>query len=372
MDMLESSDLCAILDVVCHLRMPRSREDLARSIIPRLGKLLSSDISSYTEVNPVTREVAGFIDPAEWRIGDLAASLERFMHEHPVIMHHHATGQDDALRISDFISQRELHDTGLYHELYRPMGVEYQMSLTLPSRRPQIAALVFNRRHSDFSERDRKVLNTLRPHIIAAFDTARFTARLQNRLARQAGVLENLPDGVVVLNGLSRVELWTQKARLWMGKYFPGPARAVGALPEEIAAWLRRQSTVDHGLGAVAPVFYRNIAESQLQIRLIHCEKLGRMLVMTEARFSQSAKPLESLGLTPRQADILLHVAHGRGNEDIARRLGISVRTVQKHLELVFKILKVNSRTAASHIAHSRLQMLQAILMILASGVVGA
>jgi hypothetical protein len=148
MSMLASDDLFSILDIVAALRAPRSREELARVVIPQLGKLVGSDITSYNEVNPVTREVVGFIDPAEYNLAMLAASLERFMHDHPVIMHHQVTGDGEALRISDFISQRELHDTGLYQELYRPMGVEFQISLTLPTRRPLIAALVFNRRLS--------------------------------------------------------------------------------------------------------------------------------------------------------------------------------------------------------------------------------
>ena len=370
MSMLASDDLFSILDIVAALGAPRNREDLARVVIPQLGKLVGSDITSYNEVNPVTREVVGFIDPSEYNLTMLAASLERFMHDHPVIMHHQATGHGEALRISDFISQRELHDTGLYQELYRPMGVEFQISLTLPTRRPLIAALVFNRRLSDFSERDRKVLNTLRPHLTAAFDAARFTTRLQKRLARQSGVLENLPEGIVVLNGLSRIELWTQKARLWIGKYFPGTARTPGTLPDELAGWLRLQISTGDNLFAPAPVFCKACDDGQLQVRLIHSDELGRMLVMSETKMAQSAQPLESLGLTPRQAEILLHVAHGCGNEEIARHLHISVRTVHKHLESVFKILKVNSRTAACHAAHDRLRLVIMALMTLTTGLV--
>lgn len=370
MNILTSDDLFSILDIVAALRVPQSRDELARAVIPQLGKLVGSDITSYNEVNPATREVAGFIDPDEFNLAMLAATLERLMHDHPVIMHHQATGHGEALRISDFISQRELHDTGLYQELYRPMGVEFQISLTLPTRRPLIAALVFNRKRSDFSERDRTVLNTLRPHLTAAFDAARFTTRLQKRLARQSGVLENLPEGVIVLNGLSRIELLTQKARLWMGKYFPGMARLPGALPDELAEWLRRQISAGDNLIAPAPVFCKVIKDSQLQVRQIHSDELGRMLLLSETHPVQSAKPLESLGLTPRQAEILLHVTHGCGNEEIARCLHISVRTVHKHLESVFKILKVNSRTAACHIAHDRLRLVIMTLMTLASGLI--
>jgi DNA-binding CsgD family transcriptional regulator len=53
------------------------------------------------------------------------------------------------------------------------------------------------------------------------------------------------------------------------------------------------------------------------------------------------------LPLTPRQNEILLHVAAGLSNGQIARRLSVSEATVRKHLENVFARLNVTSRTAA-------------------------
>ena len=371
MKSIESDDFMAILDLVAALRTPQCREDLARHIIPQLGKLLGSDITSYNEVNPVSQQVAGFIYPEEFNLAALTATLQRYMNDHPVIVHKQTGDDGNAMRISDFISQREFHDTGLYQELFRPLGMEFQISMTLPTRRPLIAALVFNRRLSDFSERDRKILNTLRPQLTAAFDTARFTSRLQKRLTRQTGVLEHLPEGIVVLDGVSRIEFWTKKARLWMGKYFPGAARTPGTLPEDIAKWLRVRNCPADDITAPDPVFKKSLGEDQLQLRLIQSVEFGRMLIMSESRAVTSAKPLEALGLTPRQAEILLHVAHGCGNDEIAGRLHISVRTVQKHLESVFKILKVNSRAGACHLAHAQLRMIIMTLLMAAAGVVG-
>ena len=51
--------------------------------------------------------------------------------------------------------------------------------------------------------------------------------------------------------------------------------------------------------------------------------------------------------LTPRQWDVLRHVARGAGNIQIARSLGVSEATVGKHLENAFLRLGVQSRTEA-------------------------
>jgi DNA-binding NarL/FixJ family response regulator len=61
----------------------------------------------------------------------------------------------------------------------------------------------------------------------------------------------------------------------------------------------------------------------------------------------ESAEPLLSLGLTPRVAEVLLWVAQGKTNADIATILGISEWTVKKHVLEIFEKLGVETRTAA-------------------------
>jgi DNA-binding CsgD family transcriptional regulator len=60
---------------------------------------------------------------------------------------------------------------------------------------------------------------------------------------------------------------------------------------------------------------------------------------------------LVALGLTNRQADVLRLLATGASERDIADRLGISHRTVQKHLERCYRCLGVTNRSRAAAIA---------------------
>lgn len=64
---------------------------------------------------------------------------------------------------------------------------------------------------------------------------------------------------------------------------------------------------------------------------------------------------LETLGLTPREAEILLWVAQGKTNPEIATILGIGLTTVKKHLEATFAKLGVENRTSAAALALERL-----------------
>ena len=58
-------------------------------------------------------------------------------------------------------------------------------------------------------------------------------------------------------------------------------------------------------------------------------------------------KPLEKLGISPREAEVLLWMAQGKGNPEIADILGLSPATVKKHSIHIFEKLGVESRTAA-------------------------
>lgn len=70
-----------------------------------------------------------------------------------------------------------------------------------------------------------------------------------------------------------------------------------------------------------------------------------------------TAAPLEALGLTPREAEVLLWVAQGKGNRDIGVLLDISEATVKRHLLHIYEKLKVETRTAAALMAIERLPL---------------
>jgi DNA-binding NarL/FixJ family response regulator len=82
-----------------------------------------------------------------------------------------------------------------------------------------------------------------------------------------------------------------------------------------------------------------------IRARLQRAEQQGRREFKPD--FSSFA-PLERLGLTPRVAEVLLWVAQGKTNADIATILGISESTVKKHLLEIFAVLGVETRSAAT------------------------
>ncbi len=65
------------------------------------------------------------------------------------------------------------------------------------------------------------------------------------------------------------------------------------------------------------------------------------------ARGDAPARPVDTTGLTQRQAEVLELVAVGRSAKEIARHLGIGVGTVKTHLSMAFRRLGLRNRIEA-------------------------
>ena len=92
-------------------------------------------------------------------------------------------------------------------------------------------------------------------------------------------------------------------------------------------------------IGVDPPVTRRSTDVVSSQLNVVNKEA-------TDSGF-QTQPSLESLGLTPRQTDVLALLLQGNPNKLIARELGVSVETVKDHVAAVLRALGVSSRTQA-------------------------
>lgn len=77
----------------------------------------------------------------------------------------------------------------------------------------------------------------------------------------------------------------------------------------------------------------------------------------TAPAFEKNAKAIEYLGISDREYEVLLLLAEGYSNKEIAKRLFVSPNTVKTHLGRLYSKLEVSRRTQAIHKAKS-LQMI--------------
>jgi DNA-binding NarL/FixJ family response regulator len=61
-----------------------------------------------------------------------------------------------------------------------------------------------------------------------------------------------------------------------------------------------------------------------------------------------NSTPLQALGITAREAEVLLWIVQGKGNDEIGGILGVSPQTVKKHVCAILDTLGVDNRSSAS------------------------
>jgi DNA-binding CsgD family transcriptional regulator len=164
MEALGSRDLRAALEFVDTAWALAGERPFTLQTLEALGELIPSDIVAYNELDRVHKQTLDYVDTDKddddddelfWRIVD----------EHPLCRHHQAYADFSAIRLSDVISRRRLVNSRVYAEWFQPLGIEAELEVGITRSRARTRNFVLDRYRGDFSERDRAVLELLRPHL---------------------------------------------------------------------------------------------------------------------------------------------------------------------------------------------------------------
>lgn len=354
--MLSAQDHIVLDRTLNEIYRLRDLDGFVVAAMEELPKLVYCDVLSFNEVNYSGRRMATVLNsPRVQKLyHERQLVFEPILHQNPLI-EHSAKTLDGPVKIADFMTLDEWHSTEIYRAFYVDVPVEHQMAVALPVEKNLIVAFAFNRKGPDFTERDREVLAVLHPHLTQAYKNARRYTEAANRLARAGEALHEIGAGWIDLDADMTLLSATELARSSLAWFFGDPNGASTRLPKPLEGWLLDNRTAALAGERVAP-FVLEQEVGRLIVRLVASAQTGDMSLLTERFLTEtSPKPLEELGLTPRQAEVLYWICQGKSNAEIAVILRIKVRTVVFHVSQILKILGVTNRTEAAHRASAHL-----------------
>ena len=305
--------------------------------------MVGSESVSYCELDRV-RERLLALEGLAHEPGDDPGeeTFWRVFAEHP-LCRAQERGRFDALKVSDFLSRRELHRLDLYGDYLRPCGSEYEIEVSIPSRLEHTKTFLFDSTRRDFAERERTLLNLLQPHLVQLYQHARLRRIATLALLDlHAGQCPEAGHGVLVAGRAGTIDAANENGLRLLDAYFPDatPTR----VPQELLEWLnhrRLQMDTSHD-PAPAPARLTVPGPSgTLTAQLARCEHTE--VILLEEQAPASGEP----PLTEREREVLALVEQGKRNAEIAEQLWVVPSTVRKHLENIYRKLEVNTRTAA-------------------------
>lgn len=350
MDHLTAQQTLKILRFLQSLYVHRTHAEFTTHIVAAIPTVISTDVSSYNEVNSKRNFAAYYAWPLDHpSIPNAHEIFGRYASQHPMIAYVERTKDMITSKFSDFLSQREFRTTDLYNEFYRPLRLPYTMGTSIAVARNSVVAIALNRATRDFAGHDLAILNLLRPHLIQAFHNMAAVTRMQEQLSASQDSLESRRQGLVSVTQNGHIRFSTPTAEQFLARYDGDPKRNKGCLPPLIYRWLQHESicqnseAIMHSPGHPLRI---NGPHGVLTIRWLR-QYQQTLLLLEEIPFYHPRDTFQQSGLSPRESEILTWVVKGKTNPEIGLILGISRRTVHKHLERIYSKLGVENRHAA-------------------------
>ncbi|GAC1519798.1 MAG: hypothetical protein NVS2B6_02680 [Thermoleophilaceae bacterium] len=328
------TDVSAAHRLVRALGEARTAADLRRRAVSGLAELVPADMWTWDRIELATGAVHHEAAPEDAEPPGAFGAIVGEAAGHPLLLAH-AAGRRSALRLSEVVERRHLFHSELYGELLHRAGVEYGIAIGARTDGCETVVAGLGRSEQDFSERDRDVLDLVRP----ALEDALRATEARERLVRALADDPAPGTAVVVLDGNGEIERSTPRAERWLAEHFD-PALHPGWLPEAVAGWLAlppRPALVSHRGGR------------RLVVHLLPGDPHALLLEETLTSFRTEA--LDRLGLTAREREVLYAASTIASEAEIAAELFLSLHAVRERLEHLEGKLGVQTASEAVELA---------------------
>lgn len=345
MQTLSAADTDALLNSIGILNSDISTESLPDRTLRSILTLIPNEMTAFDQF-AADGAYGGSLwySPAGTVSQESVEVFGQVVHEHPYFAEAIRTPHERTFRVSDVVSLNTFHKTSVYNEFYKHFGGDSQITSAVRTSDSSLITCSMLRLKRDFTDREYELLKFLTPHLATAFRNDHALRQLADERRYLAAAVNR---GVVVMDRAGTIAFINKIAEELLEKYFDD--FATNHLPEALQQHIKNGAADIKGreLYAAPRPFRVKLHQSELVVRLIFDGQMRELTLLFEEQAERSAGELSCLGLTPREAEVLILMSRGKTDREIAVLCAISVRTVQKHAEHLYIKLGVETRTAA-------------------------
>ena len=336
---LEPKDWEAINRCLKRLYRELDSQRLPRLMLELLHELVPSDNSGVNQFD-LNGELSVITLPENLATEEQVKAIARYVNQNPLAIYYVATKDASWRMPTDFIPMEDFRKLELYREGYVPLGIQYQMAGMLAMMDQKAHVITLHRTHQGFTEYEREILNTLHPHLVTSYINAIMCSRAQHSASQIKAVMETAPGAYGCFDAKGKLAWLQEKAKSWLREFFPGEVLHQQFIPQPVQHLVtesQRDGSDPRQLSAAKG--------EELLVVCLGASPVGGLIMRLERKRRTLLPRFRLLPqFSKRKNEVLRWMVEGKRNAEIAAILGLSPRTVEKHVAEILVELKVENR----------------------------
>ena len=339
--MLSHREVQWFSDTVRAMYRARTPGELGCSILDDLDRRGPPTVTAVEEFN---LNVSIYL-PHSLRIrGPVPSDVEAYVHDNPILTNIQHGRWAPVMQLSSLITRPAWERTDNYNGIARVTGFNDQLCLFADASDTFVTVSLFSEKPCTAS--DRLLATLIQPHLQAAWKRVKKAAAPQKSVRAD----HSLDPRIILKADLQPRDLQCAQRAL-LKRYFPrwqpGPT-----LPAELLdwmySWLLRWE--NQSFGVPLPALATHVPAGKLVARFFPPNDVDvAVLQLTEVPIA-TIKCRPSVSLSRREREIVHWISLGKRDAEIGLILGITHRTVSKHVENILHKLGASTRTAAARL----------------------
>ncbi|MCF6314239.1 MAG: helix-turn-helix transcriptional regulator [Verrucomicrobiales bacterium] len=349
---MKAASIKKLREAIDQIHQMESWEMLGEACPLILDNLLGADFSSWNVFDQGGALVEVFGTPQyASTMQYLIEDLNEHMGEHPVIQNTTlSSGKvlSETLKLSDFTSQRDFENTGLYHQAYRHLDARYQTCAQIMIFGGLEVVVSANRSSRDFGDESLALLSSLKKHLAISCRRLLREQELKERVSLLMASHTPVALASISVDQRGRVIEASNNIAAFFASHFHCVEKN---LPGALRSFLAKRQLSMHACGETCELLDDH--GDPLTITLLQTGFGTRWTLLFHQPEAIGAVPIESAvtnvkSLTIREKEVLQWLSEGKSNPEISILLNISLRTIEKHCEHIYEKLGVENRMAAT------------------------
>lgn len=327
----------------CLIRLYKELDEhrYARLMLELLNELIPVDSASLNRFMPPDKLTA-VVFPEDVATEEDLARVGQYSYQSP-FAYFLATRDASWKMTTDFMPIEDFRKLDFYRIALKPLGVSCQLGGLLMYMDETAHMVTLHRTDEGFTEREREIANTLHPHLVTSYINAIACSRAHNSLATIRATIETAPGAYGCFDRHGKLEWLQEKAKAWLQEFFAGEMFYNESVPHRV-----QQLVLESRQNGAVPKQLEQVKGDEILVVCAGASPVGGWIMRLERKLKQPLPRFHPLPqLTGRQNEVLQWMAEGKRNAEIGSILGISERTVEKHVAEVLRALKVENRATA-------------------------